>query len=81
MLSLSGVASLSLNIAQYMLKVLCALLQEDPQVFEIDSAERPRRKRINTLQKERDTGSSGYQRVPPEPLEMLEKKEESSESQ
>ena len=57
-------------------------LQEDPQVFDIDTSERPKRRRINMLRKEQtqESGSSGYRRIPPEPLEMQEKREHESDN-
>lgn len=56
-------------------------LQEAPETFNIVSEDRPRRRRINTLRKEQETGSSGYRRVPPEPLEMQARREEPDESE
>lgn len=58
----------------------CLKVQETPETFNIESEDRPRRRRVNTLRKEQETGSSGYRRVPPEPLEMQAKEDKPNES-
>ncbi|KAK9848565.1 hypothetical protein WJX84_005481 [Apatococcus fuscideae] len=72
--------SLAITLAgSYLIR---GVAQEDPQVFDIDTSERPKRRRINMLRKEQtqESGSSGYRRIPPEPLEMQEKREHESDN-
>ncbi|KAK9844650.1 hypothetical protein WJX74_005157 [Apatococcus lobatus] len=73
------VGSLAITVAgSYLIRNVA---QEAPETFNIEPEDRPRRRRINTLRKDQDTGSSGYRRVPPEPLEMQAKREEPHETE